>query len=112
MKATKSTLPIATWLVLIFFAVYLFMGNLGSLSHPNWSNLNFYLSVVLVVFPVVLLVGKIISKESLTVIASLIIGIALLINLFTQGVGNILDPRSLMQFLLIALSFFFMSKGN
>lgn len=112
MKATKSTLPIATWLVLIFFAVLLFVQNLNALSHPDWSNLNFYLSAALAVFSIVLLVGKIASKESLTTLSALVIGIVLLIQLLVGGIGNLLDPKTLNQFLMIALAFLFLSKGN
>lgn len=112
MKATKSAQPIATWLVLIFFAVLMFMENLNKLSHPQWDNLNFYLSAALVIFSVVLLLGKIISKESLTVVAALIIGVVLLIQLFLGGVGDILNPATLTQFLLISIALLFMSKGN
>ena len=112
MKATKSALPIATWLMLIFFMAFLFVGNLGKMSHLNWGDLHFYLSTALVVFSIVLLVGKIISRESLTALSSLIICIVLLIKLFAGGIGDILSPETIMQFLLISMAFFVMSKGN
>lgn len=111
MKATKSALPIATWLVLIFFVALLFIGNLSCLKSPEWKSVEFYLSVALVICPLLLLVGKAMSKQPLVVISSLLIGIALFIRLIFNF-GDILSPHTLLNFLLISIALLFMSKGN
>lgn len=100
-----------TWLVLIFFAVLLFVQNLSSLAHPQWSSINFWLSAALGICALLLLIGKIISKVSLTVVSALIIAIILVVQLFTAGTFTLLSEAFLNRLLMISLALFFMSRG-
>ncbi|MGE0078660.1 MAG: hypothetical protein AB7S48_12440 [Bacteroidales bacterium] len=111
MKPFKSALPLATWLLRITFAAFIFISNIKGVNPINLESLNFYLSVLMLVMSILLIVGGVLSKQTLTIIAAIIIGLILIYRLVVP-LPNLISASTFKQVLLIALSFFFVSRGN
>ncbi|MCB8964411.1 MAG: hypothetical protein H6536_05145 [Bacteroidales bacterium] len=111
MKPFKSALPFATWLIRIFFAAYIFIGNIKGVNPINFESLNFYLSLALLILSVLLVVGGFTSGQSITVVSAILIGLILLYR-FVIPTPDLISESTFRQMLLISVSFFFVCRGN
>lgn len=111
MKPFKSALPIATWLLRISFAAYIFISNVKGVNPINPESLNFYLSLSMLILSVIFVVGGLSSKQTLTLIAAILIGIILTYRLFVP-LPDLIAVSTFKQVLLICISFFFVARGN
>lgn len=111
MKPFKSALPFATWMLRIAFAAYIFISNLKGVNPINFESINFYLSLSMLILSVLLVVGGFMSKQTLTVLSAILIGLILTYRLVVP-LPDLFAVSTFKQVLLIALSFFFVSRGN
>ena len=111
MKPFKSALPFATWVLRITFAAYIFISNIKGVNPINLESINFYLSLAMLILSVLLIVGGFMSKQTITVLSAIIIGLILIYRLVIP-LPDLMAVSTFKQVLLIALSFFFISRGN
>jgi ABC-type bacteriocin/lantibiotic exporter with double-glycine peptidase domain len=111
MKPARFLLPLSTFLlrlgVLFFIYVYYF----GIVLELNYEQVDFYFAAVFTIFGVLFFIGTFLSKQTLTVLSSLILFLLSLYKIFTYS-GN-LASSSFLSFLLFGMVvFFFLCKGN
>lgn len=111
MKPFKSALPFATWFLRITFVAYIFISNVKGVNPINLESLNFYLSLSMLVLSALLIAGGFLSKQTVTVLSALLIGLILLYRLAIPF-PDLIATSTFKQLLLISLSFFFMARGN
>lgn len=111
MKPFKSALPFATWMLRITFAAYIFISNVKGVNPINPESLNFYLSLAMLVLSVLFIVGGFLSKQTITVLSALLIGL-ILVYKFAVPLPDLIATSTFKELLLISLSFFFIARGN
>ena len=111
MKPFKSALPFATWLLRITFAAFIFMINIKGVNPVNLESLNFYLSLIMLILSALLIIGGFLSKQTVTVVSALIIGLILIYRLVIP-LPDLISASTFRQVLLISLSFFYVCRGN
>jgi len=111
MKPFKSVLPFATWMLRITFAAYIFISNVKGVNPINPESINFYLSLAMLILSVLLIVGGFMSKQTITVLSALVIGLILAYRLVIPF-PDLIATSTFKQLLLIFLSFFFVARGN
>jgi hypothetical protein len=111
MKPLKSALPFATWLLRITFAAFIFISNVKGVNPINLENFNFYLSLVMLIFSVLFIVGGLLSKQTLTILSALVIGLILIYRLVIP-LPDLIATSTFKQLLLISVSFFYICRGN
>ncbi|MGD9977421.1 MAG: hypothetical protein AB7S54_05750 [Bacteroidales bacterium] len=111
MKPFKQALPIATWLLRLTFAAYIFASNIKGVNPINPESLNFYLSLVMLILSALFVVGGFQGKQTLTVFSALGIGLILVYHLAVP-LPSLTAASTFRQLLLISLSFFFVCNGN
>jgi len=111
MKPFKSALPFSTWMLRITFAAYIFISNAKGVNPINLDSINFYLSLAMLILSVLLIIGGFTSKQTLTVVSALIIGLILIYRLVIP-LPDLLAPSTFKQLLIISISFFFVARGN
>ena len=111
MKPFKSALPFATCRLRITFAAYIFINNIKGVNPINPESLHFYLSLTMLVLSVLLIIGGFLSKQTITVLSALLIGLILVYRLAIP-LPDLIATSTFKQLLLISLSFFFVARGN
>jgi len=111
MQPFKNGQVVSKWLLRISLVLYLFLGNVNRISPIDFQSVRFYLSLALVVFSVLLLVGGFISKPGLTVISGLFIFLISAYHLFVLFRGSI-DFSFTLYLLPLSIGFFFVCNGN
>jgi len=111
MKPLKVAQPLAGWLVRIIFALYLFLIYLKGVNPVNLNSLNFYLSLAMLVFSVLLVVGGFLKTQTLTLVSAIIVGLILLYKALTPAPTTI-NAEVAQQALLISIAFLFVCRGN
>lgn len=109
MKPLKSLAPLAKTLLRITVAILVVSFYFDRLTNPDLTSVYWFISVVIVIFAVLLLVGGFVKKASLTVVSGLIICILSIIMMFIHGI----DMNSVVTHIAPAtLGFFFLARGN
>lgn len=111
MQPFKSGQVVAMWLLRISLVLFLFLGNIKSLSPISLESVRFYITFALVIFAVLLLVGGFMSKPGLTVISGLIIFLLSGYQLVVLFNGRI-DLDYTVHLFPLAIGFFFLCQGN
>ena len=111
MKPFKVAQPLASWLVRIIFAFYLFLIYLKGINPVQLNSLNFYLSLTMLVFSVLLVVGGFLKTQTLTVVSAVIVGLILLYKALAPA-PTAINAEFAQQALLISIAFLFVCKGN
>lgn len=111
MKPFKAGLSLANWFLRIGTVGFIALYHLETVTHFKLDSIDFYIALLLVSFAVLLLVGGIMSKQALTVIAGLGIGIIYTYFTITAFSGSI-NPALMSKFILLSLGFYFFAKGN
>jgi hypothetical protein len=111
MKPFKSLHFAATWLLRIALLAVLFRIYFYSLSTLNFSNLSFYISVIMILCGGLIIVGGLFSKPTLTVLSGLIISIISLYKLILSFNG-IIDSFLVEHLIPLAIGFYFFTTGN
>jgi hypothetical protein len=111
MKPFKSLQFIAIWLLRIALLAVLFRIYFSSLSTLNFTNLSFYISVIMLLCAVLVIVGGLFSKPALTVLPGLIISLISFYKLIISFNG-IIDSFLIEHLIPLAISFYFFTNGN
>ncbi len=77
----------------------------------NLESLNFYLSLLMLVFAALLIIGGFLSKQTITILSAIIVGLILIYRL-VYPTPDLLSISTFKELLLISLSFFFVCRGN
>ncbi len=111
MKPFKSFSGLSSWLLRITLAVIIANTYIHEFSRFDFSSISFYFAAVFIVLGLLLLIGGLLSKQSLTVIAGLFIfllSIYKTISYFDDGINSMV----LMHFTMLTLGFYFFTTGN
>lgn len=111
MQPFKYGQVIALWLLRITLVLFLFLGNIRSLSPIDFESLRFYIPLAFIIFSVLLLVGGFLSKPGLTVISGLVIFLLSIYQLVISFDGRIGTDIVICLFPL-SIGFFFLCQGN
>ncbi len=109
MEPLKSLLPLAKWMLRITAALLIYSLYFKILPEVDLTSVNWFISVLQVVFGILLLAGGFGKKSKLTVVAGLLIFILSVIMMFLGGV----DLNSVIRHIAPAsIGFYFMACGN
>lgn len=109
MKPLKSFAPLAKTLLRITAAILIHSLYFDRLTNPDLTSVYWFISVVIVIFALLLLIGGFIKNASLTVVSGLIICILSIIMMFIHGI----DMSSVVAHIAPAtIGFFFLARGN
>lgn len=111
MQPLKSGQIVAFWLLRITIVLYLFFDNFNSLRQIHFDDFHFYISLALVVFSFLLLVGGFISKPGVTVFSGLFIFLLSSYQLFISFNGKF-DSGLILYLFPLSIGFFFLCQGN
>lgn len=111
MQPFKYGQTIALWLLRISLVLYLFLNNLNRLNPIDFQSIRFYIAVALIVFSVLLLIGGLLSKPSLTIISGLIVFLVSGYQLAVSFNGR-LDISYVLILFPLSIGFFFFCYGN
>ncbi len=111
MKPFKSFSGLSAWLLRITLAVIIFNTYIQAFSNFNFSSLSFYFAAAFIVFGVLLLIGGLLSKQSLTVVSALFIFLLSVYKTISFFHGGI-NPMMIMHFTMLTLGFYFFATGN
>ena len=111
MKPARLLLPLATFIMRLGAGFYVYLHDVPKLFNPNFTQFDFYLSAIITIFGLLLIIGAFARKQTLTVLAALILFAAGLYRIFTYtGSMESVAFLSLLFFTLVA--FFFLCNGN
>ncbi len=109
MKPWKSISGIASWLMRLSLVLFIYHRFFGIMLQFDFSQQRFYFAAGFVLFGVLLLIGGF-AKQSLTVIAALVLFLLAVLHLVT-GFNGI--TAHLVQWAMVsALCLFFVTNGN
>ncbi|MEX0986816.1 MAG: hypothetical protein WD052_05005 [Bacteroidales bacterium] len=109
MRPQKSFVSLAKWLLRIALAIIVFSLYFDRISDLDFSSLIWYISVFMVLFTILLIVGVFVKKESLTVISGLVVAVLSVIMIF---MGNVDLDAIVTHCAPLAIGFYFMARGN
>ena len=109
MKAMKSLIPIAKWLLRIALLLIVYSMYFKTFESFKFNNLEYFVALLMVVSVVLLIVGGFIKKDNLTVIAGLVICILSVLSIFIDGYSAKLIFT---HFPAATLGFYFLTNGN
>jgi hypothetical protein len=109
MHPLKSFVPLAKTLLRITAAILIGSLYFERMTSPDLTSVYWFISVVIVLFSGLLLIGGFMKKASLTVVSGLIICILSIIMMFIHGI----DVDALVTHIAPAsIGFYFMARGN
>jgi hypothetical protein len=109
MKPLKSFVPLAKTLLRITAAILIGALYFDRLTNPDLTSVYWFISVVIVIFSGLLLIGGFLKSASLTVVSGLIICILSIIMMFMHGI----DIDALVTHIApAAIGFYFLARGN
>lgn len=109
MKPIKSFVPVAQWLMRITVALILFNLYFHRIDDLNFTSVEWLVSVLLVIFSALLVIGGFLKKHSTTVVSGLVISILSLIMILIAGVDFDAVTTHIAQF---SIGLYFMARGN
>ncbi|HDJ32576.1 MAG TPA: hypothetical protein ENF21_00540 [Bacteroidetes bacterium] len=111
MKPLKNIYPLATWIMRLAVAFYVYAAFSGIFLEFNLKSQWFYLSLVNLAAGACLLLGGFLRKHHLTVLSSLFLLLAALYQIILlMAPVQRLTHRDL--FLVAGISLFFLARGN
>ncbi|HEY4788237.1 MAG TPA: hypothetical protein VIH57_19425 [Bacteroidales bacterium] len=111
MKPFKSAKGFANWLLRIALASILYNLYSNVLSTMAFTNLSFLVALAIVVFGFLLLIGGLMAKPTLTIIAGL--GITLItVYKIIISFNGMFDHYLVSQLIPLAIGFYFLTNGN
>ena len=111
MKAFRTVLPLANWLLRLALVVMLFTLYFNTVVDLDFGRLGFYLASLFILFGVLLIGGGFTKDPGLTVVSGLIIFLLSLYQLVVNFSGNI-DYELAVHFMNLSLGFYFFARGN
>jgi len=111
MKPFQSGKFFASWLLRLTVVWFIYTRYFNSFTGFDFKSFNFYVSTVFVIFAILLIVGGVIQKPSLTVVSGLAIFILPVVQLIRSFPDN-WSETLLIYLLPIAVGFYFFSSGN
>lgn len=111
MKPFKAGLTLAHWLLRISLVLYIVLLFLKVLYPMNFNSLQFYIAAVSCLFAILLLVGGLLSKQSLTVVSGMVIAIVFG-YLFATNFSGVVSHETMLYLIPSVLGFYFFAKGN
>ena len=109
MEPMKSLFPVAKWLLRIAIALVVYSKFLYTALSFSFKGSAYYVSLLMVIFTILLVVGGFLKKSSMTVISGLAILVISIILMFSGGIT--IDSVAA-NFLTAAIGFYFMASGN
>ncbi|HDR89981.1 MAG TPA: hypothetical protein ENN63_10210 [Bacteroidetes bacterium] len=111
MKPLKNLYPLATWIMRLVVAFYVYAAFSGIFTEFNLQSQWFYLSLVNLLAGAGLLLGGFVRKHHITVLSSLFLLLAALYQIILLlAPVQYLTHRDL--FLVAGISLFFLARGN
>lgn len=111
MKPFKSGIAFSKWLMRIAILALTSVVYYSAFETFNLRDLDFIIAAAFLLFSVLLIIGGFLRKSSLTVISALLLLILSVFELITKYSGGLKSSYAV-YFLVIAISFYFISKGN
>jgi len=111
MKALTSLAPISKWILRITLFLYVFSLYFKNIAHFNLNSLNFYISLIYVLFGFLLILGGFFSNDNLTIISSFVIFIISIYS-FIKLLPHPIDNVFFKDLIPASISFYFLSTGN
>ena len=109
MEPMKSLVPFAKWLLRITLAVVVYGLYFERLLDFDVSSVPWLISLLMVLFTVLLLVGGFTKRSSLTVISGLVVALLSVVMIFFDGI----DLASFSSHIApAAIGFYFLARGN
>ena len=111
MKPFKSGIVIASWLLRITLAWFIYKHYFQTFTDFAWKTFGFYIATAYLVFGLLLLAGGLMQKASLTVVSGLMLFVLPIIQLvrsFPVDPGNAI----LLYMIPLSVGFYFFSAGN
>lgn len=105
----KSFAPLAKTLLRITVAILIASLYFDRLTNLDLTSVNWYISLVMVIFTALLLIGGFLKNASFTVISGLVICILSIIMMFIHGI----DIDAIVTHIApAAIGFYFLANGN
>lgn len=111
MKPAKRLLLLATWLMRLAVAFFVFITFFSTLKGFEYKSIQFYVAVVYIVFGTLLFIGGFMSKPGITVFSGLmlfLVSVYEIIMLFSDS----LNDKLALYFLVASVSLYFVTAGN
>jgi len=105
----KSFVPVAQWLMRIAVALILFNLYFHRIDDLNFTSVEWLVSVLLVIFSALLIIGGFLKKNSTTVVSGLVISILSLIMILIGGLHIDSISTHIAQ---LSIGLYFMARGN
>ena len=113
MKAFKAGSQLGNWLLRIALGMYFYFIYFDLFTTFNTSSLHFYLAGFYLLFGLLLLIGGFFHNDSLTVFSGLLLFLLSIFGVISiQWVNNLISADTADYYLIIAISFYFLTKGN
>lgn len=111
MKPFKSGKGVANWLLRIALIAMLYHVYSNVISTWTFTNLSFIIAVVAILLGIMIIVGGVLSKPGLTIVAGLLLTLLSLYKMVITFNGNI-NQYLIAQFIPLAIGFYFFTNGN
>lgn len=111
MKPFKFAEPAAGWLLRLSFSAFILMSNIQQINASSMATLEFYISLSLVVFAILLVVGGFLSNQSLTVLSALVIALVLVYRIVIPW-PPVWSINLLMEILTLSVAILFAARGK
>ena len=111
MKPARFFLPLSALILRLGVVYFVYVYYFRTVLELNYQDVDFYLASVFTVFGVLFLIGMFLSKQTLTVLSSLILFLLSLYKIFTFS-GGLTSSTFLSLLLFGMVIFYFLCKGN
>lgn len=111
MKPLKSGLQLANWLLRISLTVLILVTCLQGVKSFDFSSKEFYLASIFSISAILLVLGGMSSKNTLTILSGFIIS-ALSIYKIISLFSGALNPSIAIYLMVMSIGFYFVCTGN
>jgi hypothetical protein len=109
MEPIKSFIPLARWLLRISLGIIIYQYFFNTFLTFSFNNLNYFLTLLFIIFGVLLIIGGLLKGNTTTVISGLVVFILSIIMIF---MGQVTLEKVLTFFIPASIGFYFMAAGN
>jgi len=111
MKSFKSGKPIANWLLRIALIPTLFHLYFTTISTLNFSNLSFYIALIIIAGGLGILTGGFFSMAGITILSGLVV---FLLSIYKSAISfnGTFDMYFTSHLIPLAIGFYFFTNGN
>ena len=110
MKPLKSGLSLVNWIFRISLLLFVIISFYGGLKSFDFLSKGFYISSIFIVTTVLLFMGGVLSKPSITIISGLILSLVSFVLIFFNSFK--LDLEIANYLIILAIGFYFLCTGN